>query len=207
MNAAADLLMFSGLMALTQFSPGPDMLLVTQTSLKRGVRAGAQMALGIGCGLMVHTALAVGGLALAFQNLPMLRTAMSWAAAGYLIWLAWRMGMETFVAWYSGAIHDADVVLSRRAPFLQGLWCNLLNPKVVIFLAAVCAPFLKGPRPDWWPVAMWAVVVAQGTVLWAVWAGLLQWRPLRTGYQRAAPVIDGLFALVLLALAVWLLMG
>ena len=207
MSAAADLLLFSGLMALTQFSPGPDMLLVTRTSLKRGVSAGVRMAFGIGCGLMVHTALAVGGLALAFQNLPMLKAAMSWAAAGYLIWLAWRMGSEAFVARYSGGIPETEVVMSSREPFLQGLWCNLLNPKVVIFLAAVSAPFLKGPRPDWWPLAMWAVVVAQGTLLWAAWAWLLQWRPLRDGYQRAAPVIDGVFALVLLTLAVWLLIG
>ena len=125
----------------------------------------------------------------------------------YLIWLAWRMGMETFVAWYSGVSHEAEVVLPRRSPFLQGLWCNLLNPKVVIFLAAVSAPFLKGARPDWWPVAMWAVVVVQGAVLWAMWAWLLQWRPLRTRYQQAAPVIDCAFAMTLLALAGWLIVG
>lgn len=206
MNPALDLAVFSGVMALTQFSPGPDMLLVTQTSLKRGVGAGVRMAFGIGCGLMIHTALAVGGLALAFESLPVLRTAMSWLAAAYLIWLAWRMTMEAFVGWYSGGIQEPEVPVPRRNPFLMGLWCNLLNPKVVIFLAAVSAPFLKGARPDWWPLAMWAVVVAQGTILWALWSWLLQWRPLRSGYQRAAPAIDAAFALILVTLAVWLVL-
>ena len=198
-----ELLAFAGIMALGQFSPGPDMILLTRTALKSGARTGVKMALGIACGLTVHATLAVAGLALAFERLPVLR----WLAAGYLLWLAYRMMQEIFVAWYSGALRESTVTGSTRSPFLRGLFCNLLNPKAAIFLAAVCAPFLQGDRPEWWPFAIWGIVVGQAAVLWSLWAYLLQWTPLRSRYQQAAPWIDAAFAIALTALAIRLIIG
>lgn len=165
------------------------------------------MALGIASGLMVHSTLAVGGMALAFERMPVLRTGLRWVAAAYLLWLAWSLLRERFVAWYSGAIYQVEAPTGGRGPFLRGLFCNLLNPKAALFLAAVSAPFLAGERPAAWPFLIWAVVVFQGGLLWALWACLLQWKPLRSRYERAAGWIDGLFGLALAALAVRLVIG
>lgn len=207
MNAAMELLAFAGVMALGQFSPGPDMILLTRTALKSGARTGVEMALGIACGLTVHATLAVGGLALAFERMPVLRELLRWLAAAYLLWLAYRMLAEILVVWYSGVLRETAVDSTTRNPFLRGLLCNLLNPKAALFLAAVSAPFLQGRRPEWWPFAIWAIVVGQAFVLWSLWAGLLQWRPLRARYERAALWIDGAFGVVLAALAVRLILG
>ncbi len=207
MNGAVDLLAFAGVMALGQFSPGPDMILLTRTSLKSGARAGVEMALGIACGLTVHASVAVGGLALAFERMPTMRELLRGLAAAYLLWLAYRMLREIFVTWYSGALREPEVNCSTRKPFLRGLFCNLLNPKAAVFLAAVCAPFLRGERPEWWPFAIWGIVVGQAFVLWSLWACLLQWHPLRSRYERAALWIDGAFAVVLAALAIRLIIG
>lgn len=207
MNGAVELLVFAGVIALGQFSPGPDMILLTRTALRSGARTGVEMALGIACGLMVHATLAVGGLALAFERMPMLRELLRWLAAAYLLWLAYRMLAEIFVVWYSGALRESAVNGSTRNPFLRGLFCNLLNPKAALFLAAVCAPFLRGGRPEWWPFAVWGIVVGQAAVLWSLWACLLQWHPLRSRYERAALWIDGAFGVVLAALAIRLIIG
>ena len=202
-----ELLAFAGVMALGQFSPGPDMILLTRTALKSGARSGVEMALGIASGLTVHATVAVGGLALAFERLPALREALRWLAAAYLLWLAYRMLMEIFVVWYSGGRREAAMELTGRGPFLRGLLCNLLNPKAAIFLAAVSSPFLRAERPDWWPFAILAIVVGQAFVLWSLWAWLLQWRPLRARYQKAALWIDGAFAFALLGLAIHLIIS
>jgi threonine efflux protein len=207
MNGAMELLAFAGVMALGQFSPGPDMILLTRTALKSGAWTGVEMALGIACGLTVHATVAVGGLALAFERMPVLRELLRWLAAAYLLWLAYRMLAEIFVVWYSGALRETAVDSSLRSPFLRGLFCNLLNPKAAVFLAAVSAPFLQGARPEWWPFAIWAIVVGQAFVLWSLWACLLQWKPLRSRYERAALWIDGAFGVVLAALAVRLIIG
>jgi threonine efflux protein len=202
-----ELLAFAGIMALGQFSPGPDMILLTRTALKSGVRAGLVMALGIACGLTVHATIAVGGWALAFERLPVLRHFLRWLAAGYLLWLAYRLFREIFVTGSAGALRETEVSASTRQPFLRGLFCNLLNPKVAIFLSAVCAPFLRGGRPEWWPFAIWGIVVGEALVLWSLWACLLQWKPLSSRYERAERWIDTAFAVALVALAVRLMIG
>ncbi|NQW99212.1 LysE family transporter [bacterium] len=202
-----ELLAFAGVMALGQFSPGPDMILLTRTALKSGPRAGIETALGIACGLTVHTTLAVGGLALAFERLPVLKETLRWAAAGYLSWLAYRMLREAFVVWYSGGIAETREPTSLRHPFLRGLFCNLLNPKAALFLAAVSAPFLRGVRPEWWPFAIAGIVVGQAAILWSLWACLLQWSPLRSRYEPSAKWVDAAFGLALGALAVRLALG
>jgi len=204
---SGELLAFAGIMVLGQFSPGPDMILLTRTALKSGVRAGVEMALGIASGLAVHATLAVGGLALAFDRLPTLRGVMQWLAAGYLLWLVYQILREVFRGPSSAAKADAEKEISTRHPYVRGLLCNLFNPKVAIFLAAASAPFLRGERADWWSFAIWGIIVGQGCVLWSLWAWLLQWRPLRNGYERSSRWIDGAFAIVLAALAVRLMIG
>lgn len=206
-NGLGDLLLFGGVMVLGQFSPGPDMLLLTRTALKEGPTVGLKMAAGIATGLMVHSTIAVAGMAVALQSLPVLRWTLQWVAALYLLWLAWGLARECFVAWYSGMIYEIEAVPSSRRPYIRGLLCNLLNPKAALFLAAVCAPFLTGHRPDWWPFAMWAIVVGLGLGLWSLWVLALQWRPVRTRYERFSGLIDGLFGLVLAVLAVRLMIG
>lgn len=202
-----ELLTFAGVMALGQFSPGPDMVLLTRTSLKKGARAGVETALGIACGLAVHSTLAVAGLALVFERLPVLRRAMCLLAAGYLLWLAYSILREVLISPQVGGNADANGRESSQRPFLRGLFCNLLNPKVAIILMAVCAPFLKGERPGWWPFALWMIIVGQGCVLWSLWACLLQWTPLRRIYDQAVRWIDAAFALVLALLALLLIIG
>lgn len=208
MTAAVDLLAFAGVMALGQFSPGPDMILLTRTALRQGGRAGVEMACGIACGLSIHAAVAVGGLSLAFENWTLLRDVLRWAAAGYLLWLAYRILKEHFVVWYSvGVVNERALVPSKSRPFIRGLFCNLLNPKAAFFLAAVCAPFLRGDRPEWWPYAIWGIVVGQALVLWSLWAWLLQWNPLSLRYQKLERWIDAAFAVALFALAMALIFG
>ena len=204
MSEALELAAFAGVMALGQFSPGPDMILLTRTARAEGARAGVVMAFGIATGLAIHTAVAVAGLALALERLPVLRKAVACFSAAYLLWLAYCIGREHLRARRSGR-KRAEPEAGPRSAYLRGLVCNLLNPKAVIFLAAVCAPFLHGPHPGWWPWALWAVVVFQGGILWGLWARLLQWGPLRARYERSSKWIDLAFCAALSGLAVKLL--
>ncbi len=207
MSGALELVTFSSVMVLGQFSPGPDMLLMTRTALKCGAKAGMEMAAGIACGLVFHSAIALGGLALAFRQTPILADALRWGAAAYLLWIAWSILREWFALRSSGGMERTEVVTSLKTPFLRGLWCNLLNPKAALFLAAVCAPFLSSGNPTWWPLALGAIVVGQGFLLWALWAVLLQWQPLAGRYRKMERGIDLVFAAVLVALAVALIFG
>lgn len=207
MSGALELLAFAGVMALGQFSPGPDMILLTRTALREGAGAGVTMAWGIACGLVVHAGIAFAGLALVLQRQGGVGDLVRWAAAGYLMWLVYQIAFEHFGAVYSGGKREELLISKAGKPFLRGLTCNLLNPKVAIFLAAVSTPFLTANHPDWWPLALGGIVVIQGGVLWSLWASLLQWKPLKKIYQRLERWLDGFFAMVLLGLAIYLIVG
>lgn len=201
----AELAAFAGLMVLGQFSPGPDMLLLTRTALKEGRGSGVKMATGIACGLAVHATLAVGGVAVLLQKFPTVRWVFQWIAALYLLWLAYQLLRAVLIMWYSGAAMAPAETRLRHPPFVRGVLCNIFNPKVALFLAAVCAPFLSGNHPAWWPWAIWGIIVGLGLSLWSLWVILLQWPPLRTRYERIAVWIDGLFGVALGLLAVRLM--
>jgi threonine efflux protein len=206
MNSALELAAFAGILLLGQFSPGSDMLLLTRTALADGAAAGVKTALGIASGLALHGALAVLGLAWLLEKFPLLRQLMHWGAAAYLLWLAWKL-LTACVMAFSVDKKVEPTALYAGSYYQRGLWCNLLNPKVVVFLAAVTAPFLRVDHASSRPFALWLIIVIQGGVLWSLWAVVLQWRPLRDGYRKSQPLIDGVFGLVLLVLAAMLMIG
>ena len=200
----SEMLWLAGVLALGQFSPGPDLLLVTHTALHRGRRDGLRLALGIGCGLMAHAAVAVSGMSVVFLRLPAFGTALRWLAAGYLLWLA---GGLLAARLRGGVVEEKPRRSGGGPPFVRGLLCNLLNPKAALFFAAVCTPFLGDPPVMERAVAVWLMIVGLGTGLWCLWVVALQWPPLRGLYFRSVAWIDAAFAVLLGALAVGLLIG
>ena len=95
-----------------------------------------------------------------------------------------------------------------QSAYLRGLLCNLLNPKVAIIFAAVVTEFVSGAdRPVWWAPALWLIIVVQGLGLWMLYVWLLQFPPVRSGYQRAASWFDAAFGVGLLALGLLIVMG
>ena len=201
----ADWLLFAGVMALGQFSPGPDMILLTRVSLKEGRRAGWWVTAGIVTGLCLHAALAIGGMSTLLAQGGGWATGMSFLAAGYLGWLGWKM-LRSFLLAHSGAIYEVEEVQVGRTWYLQGLLCNLLNPKVVFFFAGVTALFLKEDQREWWPLLLWVTIVGEGLFLWGVWVLLLQNRKVRACYRENSKWLDlgfGLGLWVLAGLLVW----
>ena len=198
-----ELFSFALVVFLGQFSPGPDMILLTRTALAEGRKAGYWMVLGIVSGLSFHAALAIGAMAALFSFIENaasgagLLRGLHWLAAAYLTWLAFGLLRKK--------TRSDEPGLSGRSPYFRGLFCNLLNPKVLIFFASVVAPFMAGSRPDWWPFALGLLIVGEGLVFWTLWVCFLQNPRIRNGYLRLGRTIDLVFALLLFGLALHLL--
>lgn len=196
---------FVGVMALGQFSPGPDMILLTRVSLKNGRRAGWLAMLGIVTGLCLHAALAIGGMSALLVQGGVWENVLSVLAAVYLAWLGWQM-VSSFRLAHSGAIFEGESLKGEGGWFLQGLLCNLLNPKVLVFFAGVTAFFLKEGHAAWWPFLLWATIVLEGLLLWGLWVVLLQGQSIRRFYQLRSKWLDlgfGLGLWLLATLLVW----
>jgi threonine efflux protein len=194
-NPIAELLLFAGIMAVGQFSPGPDMILLTSTSLRHGGRAGAMMACGIATGLACHSIVALTGGGYVFSRESAFLPYAKIAASLYLAYLAWQV-------FRSDPAEPRTTDTSQQRHYLRGLLCNLLNPKVALVLTSICAPFLQNSPGLTRPLALGLIIVGQGALLWIAWAYLLQTKALRDGYTRSRWWINRCFAVLLLLLAV-----
>ena len=201
-------LVFLAIMAVGQFSPGPDMLLLTRTALSQGRSAGCWTALGIACGLAIHAVVALIGVASLMAQGGWLEMLLRWLAAAYMLWLGYQLirgALKTTELSVTGSSEGFGA--NGFSSWKRGLLCNLLNPKVAVFLGGVTAPFLLN-REGWaWPVLLWVTIVLGGLILWCLWVCLLQQPSIKKMYQRMARWIDLVFGLALWGLALALIGG
>jgi len=132
-----NLLYFLGVSVVLTMAPGPDVIFLASQGLAGGPRAGLAVALGLSSGLLVHTALAALGVSAVFAASPAAFSAVKWAGAAYLLWLAWSAFREKPAAAGAAALAGGSGALYRR-----GVVMNLLNPKVALFFLALLPQFV-----------------------------------------------------------------
>ncbi|NRQ38780.1 LysE family translocator [Nonomuraea sp. NN258] len=136
-------------------SPGPNMMYLVSRSIGQGRRAGVVALGGVAAGFLVYLLAANLGLAVLFAAAPQLLTAIRFAGALYLLWLAWQTVRPGGVSVFGVQPVPAD---SARRLFTMGLMTNLLNPKIAILYVSIIPQFVDLGRGD---------VLAQGLVLGA----------------------------------------
>ena len=119
-------------------APGPDMIYVITRGIAHGRRAGMLSAIGVICGILVHTFAAAFGLTLVFQTSAFAFLIVKYLGAMYLIYLgivSWRdkkaFGLQT-----------SSTPVSSYRLFWQGVLSNVLNPKIAIFFLAFLPQFV-----------------------------------------------------------------
>lgn len=90
-------------------------------------------------------------------------------------------------------------LVSHRSLLLQGFLCNILNPKCMLFIAAICIGPLNAYSADcsWFMPALAVAMAAASQGGWMLWSAVLQYPPLRRSYCRRAHVVDAVFATLL----------
>ena len=124
-------------------APGPDMLYVITRGVTQGRRAGMLSAVGVICGILVHTTAAAFGLTLILQTSAFAFLLVKYLGAFYLITLgikAWR-DKTTF------SLQTSASRVSFRRVFWQGVLSNVLNPKIAIFFLAFLPQFVDKASP------------------------------------------------------------
>jgi threonine/homoserine/homoserine lactone efflux protein len=120
--------------------PGQDTLYILGRSLAQGRTAGVVSVLGVGSGCVVHVFAAAIGLYSLLALSPYAFTAICIAGGCYLIWL----GIMTVV--HRNTMRPAPVFGNtpdaKWQIYRQGVFTNLLNPKVALFFLAFLPQFI-----------------------------------------------------------------
>ncbi|MEC0268559.1 LysE family translocator [Paenibacillus anseongense] len=119
-------------------SPGPNMIYLISRSISQGRKAGIISLMGVVLGFLVYLITSMVGLIAIFNTVPIIYTAMKWAGAAYLLWLAWKA-----IKPGSASLLE-PIALPIEKPsklFLMGFITNLLNPKIAVLYISLLPQF------------------------------------------------------------------
>ncbi|MEO0771883.1 MAG: LysE family translocator [Pseudomonadota bacterium] len=187
------------------YMPGPALLYTAARTLAGGKRDGWHAALGLHVGGYVHVFAAAFGLAILFEAVPVLYTALKLVGAVYLIWLGLRLWMTR-----AEPLELPQAKPTGRA-FWQSVTVEVLNPKTALFFLAFLPQFTD-PAASF---PIWVQFLILGTVVNIVFSSadilcvLLADRVARVmrGSERAATWMQRVGGGILMGLGVKLALG
>jgi threonine/homoserine/homoserine lactone efflux protein len=131
-------ILFVGVSWALIIAPGPDMLYVITRGVTQGRKAGMLSALGVICGILVHTTAAAFGLTLIIRSSAFAFRLVKYLGALYLI----TLGVKAWRDQSAFSLQPVAAGMSFRRVFWQGVLSNVLNPKIAIFFLAFLPQFV-----------------------------------------------------------------
>jgi threonine/homoserine/homoserine lactone efflux protein len=191
-------ILLSGITLVAMASPGPDMLLLMRNGLTGGRAAGFATVLGICAGLLVHVSLSVAGLAWLITRNVYIHDAVRLLGAAYLLFIGIR------ALRFRGALNLENLAFQNRRSACQGLrdgfLCNLLNPKVTIYIFSIFTQFIAPGDSFWVKTGYGMTIVLTSLCGWSLFILLVQHRFVRLGLARFNTLINRIFGSVMIAL-------
>ncbi|MCR9086127.1 MAG: LysE family translocator [Rhodobacteraceae bacterium] len=124
-------------------SPGPNTLSVAATGAAFGRRRGVAYMIGIVLGMLGVIAIVATGVAGMLLALPGAAPVVTVAAAGYFLWLAWRIATAP-------PLSDSPAGPGAAPRWYEGAGLSMVNPKAYAAMAALFSGhvLLAGPLAD-----------------------------------------------------------
>lgn len=207
----AQLLAFVAVAAGMVALPGADFTVVVRNALASR-RSGLATAVGVAGGLLVHTALAVAGLAAVLVAMPVLFRTVQLLGGAYVLWL----GLSGLHALRRDAARAGDgregpggrAPTTWRRSLRQGFLTNALNPKAPVLFLSLLPQFVPDGSPPLPRTLLLASVVVLLALVWFPAVALLVDRLGRwLRRPRTARAIEGGSGTALTALGLVLVTG
>jgi homoserine/homoserine lactone efflux protein len=126
-------------------TPGPAVLLVVSQGLRRGTAGALWSAAGILVANALYFAISGTGVGALLAASGRLFTAIKWAGAAYLLYLAALAIFRPSLPALRGTSEGAGP--ARRGLVFRGLVLQLSNPKALLFFVAILPQFIDRSRP------------------------------------------------------------
>jgi len=182
-------------LTLGLLSPGPDFLLI----VKNSVGTARAYALGTVAGIATGLAAQMLVISLGFVAAsPAALRLVQLAGAAFLAYLGLR---ALLAAPGPGAKGGGGGPPGISSGFLQGLVCNLTNPKAFLFFVSVFAQTLRPDTDRLWRVILPVAVVLHGAAAWSLVVAALQSPPVARRLERAQRWLPRAFGAALIVLA------
>ena len=165
------LLLLASVTFAAMMSPGPDMLLIVRHAAAPGIRPALACIGGICVGILAHSALAIAGIALLLKTSDLAFTIMKIVGAGYLLYLGAVLLRAESLFHFEEKDSPSE---NLSTAFREGLFCNVLNPKVTIFILAVFSQIVHIDTPLTRKLFYVVVMVAEVLIVWSLFAAFVR---------------------------------
>ncbi|MGC5396661.1 LysE family translocator [Streptomyces sp. DT20] len=169
----AQLTAFLGVAAVMVALPGADFTVVVRNALASR-SAGVATALGVAGGLLVHTALAVAGLAAVLVAVPVLFRTVQLLGGAYVLYLGIsalraarrRPGQSGAAEAAAGQDGGAHATNGTRRALRQGFLTNALNPKAPVLFLSLLPQFVPSGAAPLPRTLLLAAIVVLLALIW-----------------------------------------
>ncbi len=187
-------------LVLGAMSPGPSLALVLRNTMSGGRRHGMLTGLGHGIGFGVYAFITAAGLALALAAHRLIAVVLRWGGAALLLWLAFTYLRKAA----SGREHRSE--LEQHGPsagecFAQGFLVALFNPKILAWMLAIYAPFIKPGAPMRTSLSMSLLATCTDASWYIAVAAVLSGTGAIRALRGRAHIVDGAMGALMLLLA------
>lgn len=138
----ANLELFIGALIAVYVVPGPDMVLVLQTSSGQGRRHAIAISAGLALARAAHVVLAAVGLAVLLKNVSWAFELVRLIGVAYLIFLGIKIARAPSLAPNISATSHVKSKQTYRAAACRGLITNISNPKALLFCSILLPQFV-----------------------------------------------------------------
>lgn len=187
---------------LGMISPGPDFFLVLKNSLSYNRKIALMTCLGVISAIAIHMSYCVAGIAVLITATPWLYNALRYAGAAYLLWI----GVKALLAKSSGTAYVSkqaqELNVTARAAFMQGLLCNLLNPKATLFFLAIFTQLLNASSTMLDKLVVAFIIWLEAAIWWPMVVFVFQTQIVQRRYFKLQVIIDKLLGVILIVLGV-----
>lgn len=161
----AQLVAFTGVAAGMVAMPGADFAVVVRNALASR-RAGVTCAIGVAGGLLVHTALAVAGVAAVLAAVPTLFRALQVVGGAYVLHLGYRALRSAARPLWNFGTTDGTERSAAGGSLRQGFFTNALNPKAPITFLSVLPQFVPAGSPAMPRTLLLASIIVALALVW-----------------------------------------
>lgn len=134
------LLAFMAAATILTLTPGVDTAMVLRSAASGGPKPAILAALGIALGCLVWGVAVSLGLGALLASSELAYTGVKWAGAAYLVYLGLKLVFHPRTT--LGEVEPGTSPTRRWASLQQGLFTNLLNPKIGVFYVTFLPQFI-----------------------------------------------------------------
>jgi len=182
---------------LGAMSPGPSLAVVLRHTVSNGRAHGIATALSHAVGVALWALLTVWGLAVVVVEWPLMYKFLTYAGAGYLMW----MGIKALRSSGAGPMNVEQMSAPVSTAARDGLMVSLLNPKLAFFFIALFSQFVSAELV----LADKLIMTGTASIIDAVWyiiiAVALSHSKVLDKLQKRSATIDKVSGAILIALA------